>query len=348
MPLASGSRLGPYEIRAPIGAGGMGEVYKATDTRLDRTVAIKVSQEQFSERFDREARAIASLNHPHICQLYDVGPDYLVMEFIEGATLADRLEAGAIPLEEALDIARQMAEALDASHQKGIVHRDLKPANIKLTEDGKVKVLDFGLAKSIRVAAASSDPANSPTMTLDSTRAGMILGTAGYMAPEQARGKVVDKRVDIWAFGVVLYEMVTGRFLFRGGDVSETLAAVLKQEPDLSPVPRKLHKLLRSCLEKQPDRRLRDIADAWMLLDEDAAPPSATAPPGPRQFAWPALAAAALAACSTVSWLHFREAPAAPAASLRFQITPPADASGTNPLLKYVAGWPQARFPFRR
>src|SRR5262245_30233125 len=210
MALSSGKKLGPYEILSAIGAGGMGEVYKARDTRLDRVVAVKVCAEQFSERFEREARAVAALNHPNICTLYDVGPNYLVMEYIEGPTLA-----GPIALAEALPIARQIAEALEAAHEKGIVHRDLKPANIKLTADGKVKVLDFGLAKAFdNEPSRSSDPANSPTLTISPTRAGMILGTAGYMSPEQARGLAVDKRADIWAYGVVLYEMLTGREMF--------------------------------------------------------------------------------------------------------------------------------------
>src|SRR5437867_12033260 len=199
--MTPGTKLGPYEIVAPIGAGGMGEVYQARDTRLDRIVAVKISAEQFTERFEREARAVAALNHPHICTLYDVGPNYLVMEYIEGPTLAERIRAGAIPLEEALPMARQIAEALEAAHEKGIVHRDLKPANIKLTTEGKVKVLDFGLAKAFDTEPRnpSSDPANSPTLTISATRAGMILGTAGYMSPEQARGVPVDKRSDIWA-----------------------------------------------------------------------------------------------------------------------------------------------------
>src|SRR6266446_1604512 len=197
--LATGARLGPYEILAPIGAGGMGEVYKARDTRLDRTVAVKICAEQFSERFEREARAVAALNHPNICTLYDVGPNYLVMEYIEGPTLA-----GPIALAEALPIARQIAEALEAAHEKGIIHRDLKPANIKLTGDGKVKVLDFGLAKAFDNDTRVLDPANSPTLTISPTSTGMILGTAGYMSPEQARGMPVDKRADIWAYGVVL------------------------------------------------------------------------------------------------------------------------------------------------
>jgi serine/threonine-protein kinase len=276
MTLAPGTRLGPYEILAGIGAGGMGEVYKAADTRVDRTVAIKVSKEQFSDRFDREARVVAALNHPHICQLYDVGPNYLVMEFVEGPTLADRIRLGATPLDEALATARQIAEALDASHQKGIIHRDLKPANIKLTENGSVKVLDFGLAKAAPVAP-SGDPSESPTATIEATRPGVILGTAAYMAPEQVRGKAVDKRADIWAFGVVLYEMLTGHPLFRGEDVGETLAAVLKQQPDLSGVPPWVRRLLQSCLQKQPDRRLRDIADAGFCWQTTCRPRCAAA-----------------------------------------------------------------------
>src|SRR5712691_4538949 len=211
MPLSVGDRLGPYEVVALIGKGGMGEVYRARDPRLNRDVAIKVSAAQFSERFDREAKAIAALNHPNICQIYDVGPNYLVMEFIEGES-----PTGPMPLDEALRIARQIADALGAAHDKGITHRDLKPGNIKIKPDGTVKVLDFGLAKVAPPSAGETDAANSPTLTMSATQAGVILGTAGYMSPEQARGKTVDKRADIWAFGVVLYEMLTGRHLFKG------------------------------------------------------------------------------------------------------------------------------------
>jgi eukaryotic-like serine/threonine-protein kinase len=195
-----GDKLGPYEIVSAIGKGGMGEVWKARDPRLGREIAIKVSVEQFTDRFEREARAIASLNHPNVCTLFDVGPNYLVMELIEGPTLADRIRQGALPLEELLDIARQIADALEAAHEKGIVHRDLKPANVKIRPDGSVKVLDFGLAKSAEQAELTAD---SPTMM---SIPGMIMGTAGYMSPEQARGQTVDKRADVWAFGVVLYE----------------------------------------------------------------------------------------------------------------------------------------------
>ena len=247
MSLSTGTRLGPYEILALIGAGGMGEVYKARDTRLDRIVAIKVSKEQFSERFEREARAIAALNHPNICTLHDVGPNYLVMEYIDGPTLA-----GPIPLAEALPIARQIAEALEAAHEKGIIHRDLKPANIKLTADGKVKVLDFGLAKAFdnEPRPASSDPANSPTLTISATRAGMILGTAGYMSPEQARGQAVDRRTDIWAFGCVLYEMLTGRAPFARPTITDTLAAVVEREPEWDALPLETPGNLRDLLHR--------------------------------------------------------------------------------------------------
>src|SRR5229473_1644461 len=216
MLLSPGTHLGPYEILAPIGAGGMGEVYRARDPRLNRDVAIKVSAAQFSERFEREAKAIAALNHPNICQIYDVGPNYLVMEFIEGES-----PKGPMPLDEALRIARQIADGLEAAHDKGITHRDLKPGNIKVKPDGTVKVLDFGLAKMHGAPEAPSE--NSPTLSMAATQAGVILGTAAYMAPEQAKGKPVDKRADIWAFGIVLHELLTGKRLFQGETISDTL-----------------------------------------------------------------------------------------------------------------------------
>jgi len=222
MLLVAGSRLGPYEIVAQVGAGGMGEVYRARDSRIGREVAIKVSAEQFGERFEREARAVAALNHPNVCTLHDVGPNYLVMELVDGEA-----PNGPLPLATALHYARQIADALDAAHEKGIIHRDLKPANIKIKSDGTVKVLDFGLAKILSPESGEivhQNLTHSPTMA---TQAGMILGTAAYMAPEQARGKPVDKRADIWAFGVVLYEMLTGRRAFEGEDVSSILAAVI-------------------------------------------------------------------------------------------------------------------------
>src|SRR5712691_521491 len=208
MSLSISDKLGPYEILASIGKGGMGEVYRARDTRLNRDVAVKISAEQFSERFEREARAIAALNHSNICQVYDVGPNYLVMELVEGPTLAERIKQGAIPLEEALAIASQIAEALEAAHEKGVVHRDLKPGNVKIKPDGMVKVLDFGLAKMGGTPTVQGD--HSPTLTIGQTEAGVILGTASYMSPEQARGKPVDQRADIYAFGAILFEMITG------------------------------------------------------------------------------------------------------------------------------------------
>src|SRR5579871_2429790 len=218
--LTGGNCLGPYRIESKLGEGGMGEVFRAVDTRLGRTVAVKVTHAKFGDRFEREARAIAALNHPNICTLHDVGPDYLVMELVEGETLAERIAKGAVPLDEAVAIARQIAEALEAAHEAGIVHRDLKPANVKLRPDGSVKVLDFGLAKDS--AEAASVTPNSPTML---SMSGVILGTAGYMAPEQAQGKTVDKRADIWAFGVVFYEILTGARLFKGDTLADTLAA---------------------------------------------------------------------------------------------------------------------------
>ena len=324
MPLVAGDKLGPYEILAPIGKGGMGEVYRAHDPRLNRDVAIKVSAERFSERFEREAKAIAALNHPNVCTLYDVGPNYLVMELVEGPTLAERISAGAIPLEESLKVARQIAEALSAAHDKGIVHRDLKPANIKFTPEGKVKVLDFGLAK-LSPAVAGPTTENSPTLTMAATQAGVVLGTAAYMSPEQARGKPVDKRADIWAFGVVLYEMVTGKRLFEGDDLTETLASVLKQEPRLDDAPFEVRRLLKKCLQKDPAMRLRDIGDVWELLEEKPLPGGLGSEAEPRPkgaVLWPSVAAAAALALGILAFIHFREKP--PAAELvRFEIPAP-------------------------
>src|SRR5262245_54728394 len=250
MTFSAGTNVGPYELGGQLGTGGMGVVYRATDTRLRREVAIKVSAERFSERFEREARAVAALNHPNTCHLYDVGPNYLVMELVEGPTLADRIKQGAIPLEDALAIARQIADALEAAHEKGITHRDLKPGNIKIKHDGTVKVLDFGLAKKSGVSSALTD--NSPTMTSDQTEAGVILGTAAYMSPEQAKGKSVDQRADIYAFGAVLYEMLTGTRLHDGETTTEVLASVIKEEPRWERVPEPVQLLLRRCLEKDP------------------------------------------------------------------------------------------------
>jgi len=312
MLLTAGTQLGPYEIVAPLGKGGMGEVYRARDTRLRREVAIKVSAEQFSERFEREARAIASLNHPNICQLYDVGPNYLVMELVEGAE-----PKGPLPLDTVLAYARQIADALDSAHDRGIVHRDLKPANIKIKADGTVKVLDFGLAK-----IGDTPPQAGATLTMGVSQAGMILGTAAYMSPEQARGKEIDRRADIWAFGVVLYEMLMGEQLFRGDTISDTLAAVLMREPDLGRVPASVHRLLASCLEKDPKQRLQAAGDYRLLLGttEDAPAPAASRP---SYTGWIAAAVLALVAVA-VSFIHFREAPPR---VLKMSVLPPEKAA---------------------
>jgi hypothetical protein len=303
MSLSPGTRLGVYEITAQIGAGGMGEVYRARDTRLDRDVALKILPEYFASdpdrlmRFEREAKTLASLNHPHIAQLYGIeessGVRALVMELVEGDDLAQRIARGAIPVDEALTIARQVAEALEAAHEAGIVHRDLKPANIKLRADGTVKVLDFGLAKGAVAAAASApDAAFSPTFTSPAlTQMGVVLGTAAYMAPEQAKGQPVDKRADIWAFGLVIYEMLSGTRPFTGEDASEVLAAILRQEIDWAPLPAAtptgVRRLLRQCLERKPKDRLHDIADARIAIDDVLAKADEPAPaPAPRSRSW--------------------------------------------------------------
>ncbi|HSR07215.1 MAG TPA: protein kinase [Bryobacteraceae bacterium] len=318
--LMPGDKLGPYEILAQIGAGGMGEVYQARDTRLDRIVAIKISNAQFSERFEREARAVAALNHPNICTLHDVGPDYLVMEYIEGEA-----PKGPLPLDEALRIARQIADALEAAHDKNITHRDLKPGNIKIKPDGSVKVLDFGLAKVGRTST-SDNPAgeNSPTLTIGMTEAGMILGTAAYMAPEQARGKEnVDKRADIWAFGVVLYELITGERLFKGDDVGETLAHIITQDPDLRKVPPNVRRLLKSCLEKDPRKRLRDIGDGWRMLEEAPVAAPASIPTSPRSRTPWMIAAIATVAALALGLVSFRHATEEPPRVLKLSVLPP-------------------------
>ena len=327
MQLAAGDRLGPYEIIEPIGAGGMGQVYKASDTRLGRIVAIKISNERFTERFEHEARAVAALNHPNICTLYDVGPNYLVMEYIEGES-----PKGPMPLADALRIAHQIADALEAAHERGITHRDLKPANVKIKPDGTVKVLDFGLAKVAATTSGSDE--RSPTFTIGMTEAGMVLGTASYMAPEQARGKAVDKRADIFAFGVVLHELITGRRLFGGEDAGEMLAKVIRDEPDLSDAPPSVQRLLSECLQKDPRKRLRDIGDVWRLLDGAAPPPGGVAGNGPvaaqpaptARWLWPALAAVLLLSTGVLAFVHFREKPPV-LAPMRFEITLPAKTS---------------------
>jgi serine/threonine protein kinase/Tol biopolymer transport system component len=304
MPLAPGKKLGPYEIQAPLGAGGMGEVYRARDTRLERTVAIKVLPEHLSsnpdakQRFEREARAISSLNHPHICALYDVGTqdgvDFLVMEYLEGQTLADRLQKGALPIEQVLKLGIEIADGLDTAHRVGVVHRDLKPSNVKITPDGVVKVLDFGLAKVLATEGAGSDVSKSTTVT---ETLGVILGTAAYMSPEQARGQPIDKRTDIWAFGCVLFEMLTGSSVFGRATVTDTIAAVVGAEPEWKSLPAdtpgSIRHLLTRCLQKNTRRRLHDIADARIELEDAMATPVEPASvPVPRR--WSRLALPAL------------------------------------------------------
>ncbi len=287
MSLAAGTRLGPYEILAPIGAGGMGEVYRARDAKLNRDVAIKVLPEAVADdaerlaRFQREAQVLASLNHPHIAAIYGLeksgNVEALVLELVAGETLAERIAAGPMPVDEALAIARQIADALEAAHEKGIVHRDLKPANVKVTPDGQVKVLDFGLAKALDPVGGTSSPdaTRSPTITAAATQAGVILGTAAYMSPEQARGRPADKRSDIWAFGCVLWEMLTAKRLFQGETVSDTLAAVLRADIDWGPLPAAtpppIRRLLERCLERDPKRRLRDVGEARIAMEEAPA-----------------------------------------------------------------------------
>jgi TolB-like protein/Tfp pilus assembly protein PilF len=290
-PFDAGMRLGPYEIAGPLGAGGMGEVYRARDSQLNRDVALKVLPELSAldpdrlARFTREAQVLASLNHPNIGAIYGLedadGVRALVLELVEGPTLADRIEQGPFPLHDALTIARQMCEALVVAHAQGIVHRDLKPANIKLRPDGAVKVLDFGLAKVFGGDPSEPNLSRSPQFTLGGTREGAILGTAAYMSPEQARGLRVDTRTDIWAFGCVLYEMLTGRALFLGPTVADTLAAILEREPvwDTLPgaTPPVIRRLLQRCLEKDPQRRLRDIAEARMDIENELSAAARTA-----------------------------------------------------------------------
>jgi serine/threonine-protein kinase len=270
-----------YRLTSKLGEGGMGAVYRAADTKLGRDVAIKVLPDFFADdpdrlaRFKREAQVLASLNHPNIAAIYGVEERALVLELVEGPTLADRIAQGPIAFEEALPLIHQLVDALEYAHEKGVVHRDLKPANIKVTPDGRLKVLDFGLAKALASEdAPAANPANSPTLTMRATMAGAIMGTAAYMSPEQARGQTVDRRADIWAFGVVVYEMLTGRALFEAPTVSDTLAAVLTREPQLSTVPARARRLLELCLTRDHRQRMRDISGARIALEQPAAAPA--------------------------------------------------------------------------
>ena len=334
MSLTVGAKLGPYEILASIGAGGMGEVYRARDTNLDREVAIKVLPAALAQdperlaRFKREAKVLASLNHPHIAQIYGVEDSALIMELVDGEA-----PRGPLPLETALHYARQIAEALEAAHEKGIVHRDLKPGNVMVTPEGVVKVLDFGLAAVAGGSAGDSNPDNSPTMTVAATHAGMIMGTAAYMSPEQASGKAVDKRADIWSFGVVLFELLTGHRLFEGETVSHTLAGVLAGPIDFDQLPREtpatIRALLRRCLDRNAKNRLRDIGEARIAIEAAFQPAEPAAPPPKPQspFAWIAAAVVFALLFGALAFVHFREAPPQ-RQRVKYQIDPPAGELG--------------------
>jgi serine/threonine protein kinase len=324
MAITRGTRLGPYEIASLIGAGGMGEVYRAHDTRLNRGVALKVLPEAFARdtqrmaRFEREAKVLASLNHPNIAAIYGLeesGPiRALVMELVEGPTLAERIAAGAIPVDEALPIARQVADAVEYAHDKNVIHRDLKPANIKVKTDGTVKVLDFGLAKALSDEPTAANMSNSPTLSMAATMQGVILGTAAYMSPEQAKGKTADRRADIWAFGVVLVEMLTGKQLYTGENAADTLASVIKEAPPFdrlpSETPPAIRGLLRRCLEKDVRRRLRDIGEARITIEDTLSGGASAEPVAPdsagqrqRPFGWMATAAVLLLALGALSFV---------------------------------------------
>src|ERR1700730_1137110 len=277
-----GRRVGPYEIVAPLGAGGMGEVYRARDTRLKRDVAIKVLPETFANdpdrlaRFQREAEVLATLNHPNIAAVYGLEESgrtaAIVLELVEGATMSARVPRGALPVADALSIARQIVDALDAAQEQGIVHRDLKPSNINITPRGVVKVLDFGLAKAVMADGSRPEPKHSPAITVTRATGGVVLGTAAYMSPEQARGKPVDTQTDIWAFGCVLYEMLTGQSAFAGSTAIDTIAAILEREPNWNALPPALpasvERLIHRCLEKERNQRVRDIAELRAGLDQ--------------------------------------------------------------------------------
>src|SRR5262249_30234695 len=339
-----GTKLAHYEITSHIGSGGMGDVYQATDTKLGRGVAIKFLPEAFSHdservaRFQREARVLASLNHSNIAAIYGVEEidfrHFLVMELVAGETLADRIKRGAIPVEEAMRIAKQISEALEEAHEKGITHRDLKPANIAVTPDGKVKVLDFGLAKAYESGQANVDLSNSPTISMVATNAGVILGTVAYMSPEQASGQAVDKRTDLWAFGVVLLEMLTGRTVFEGETVSHVLAAVLTKDPDWSALPTKtpppIRRLLGRCLEKDRKRRMADANDARLEIEEGLTVPATgvaganAARSGASSRRGSIITTAAMLVAVGLAVVHFREAPPAAPPEMRLEVVTPA------------------------
>ena len=345
MLLAPGTQLGVYQFLSLLGAGGMGEVYRARDTRLNRDVAIKILPELFARdverfaRFTREAQTLASLNHPNIAQVHGLEESgsirALVMELVSGDDLSAIVARGPLPVADALAIARQIADALEAAHEQGIVHRDLKPANIKVRADGTVKVLDFGLAKAVTAGAVSgADVLNSPTLSVHATQAGAIVGTAAYMPPEQARGKPVDRRADVWAFGVVLYEMLTGGHPFVGQTISDTLAAILTRDVDLAALPAAtpvaVRDLIESCLQKDPRQRLRDIGDARLQIDRALAGRSGASASGvqaaaaPRR-AWTPWIVAPLVgiAAAAAGWMARPAPPSAAGPPIRLSIALP-------------------------
>ena len=350
--MTPGTTLSHYKILEKIGEGGMGEVYRAEDTSLKREVAIKVLPDRFTQdpqrlaRFEREAQLLASLNHPNIAAIYELeeadGVRFLSLELVEGETLAEKVAKGPLPVEEALEVCRQIAEGVEAAHEKGVIHRDLKPANVKITPEGKVKVLDFGLAKAFEEETAAADISQYPTLTEEMTKAGVILGTAAYMSPEQAKGKPVDKRADVFAFGAVLYELLTGKRAFEGETITETIAAVLMGNPqwDVLPenTPWRIRELLDDCLQKEAYDRFPDISNARIQIRKALKEPATVSPTGVTGAAQPArwrqvitlsiTAVLAFVTGGVAIWMLVSSSPPSPQLPKSFVITPPS----TTPL----------------